>query len=234
MRQGCVQLRLSGRGGCTMSDGRLSRAGWAVWWVLAFAPLVAACVALPFVPGSVPAGFGADGQVDRWGSKWELLVLPAVVAAFAAVMAVWVRRDRRDARSRAAVVMVGLAFLDVIAAWTIAMAFPQLREGLSLSGGSGGLAYPLLGIVLIVLGPILPRLSPNSLVGVRVPGCMDSVRWPLLQRFGGRVSVVGGFIELVACLFWLRGTAASYFTLALMAVTCMTVVAYGRWIARRD
>lgn len=189
---------------------------------------------MSFVSGSVPAHFGIDGQVDRWGSKWELLILPAVVAVFAVVMAVWVRRGRQDARSRAAVVMVGLAFLDVIAAWTIAVAFPQTREGLSLSGESGGLTYPLLGTVLIVLGPILPRLSPNSLVGVRVPGCMDPVRWPLLQRFGGRVSVVGGFIELVACLFWLRGTAALYFTLALMAVTCMVVLAYGRWIARRD
>ncbi len=215
-----------------MSDRKLSRVGWVVWWVLAFAPLVAACVALPFVSGSVPAGFGADGQVDRWGSKWELLILPAAVAMLAIVMAIWVRGSRRNARPRAAVVMVGLAFLDVIAAWTIVMAFPQAREGLSLSG-SVWLTYPLLGIVLIVLGPILPRLSPNSLVGVRVPGCMDPVRWPLLQRFGGCVSVAGGFVELVSCLFWLRGTAALYFTLALMAVICMAVVAYGRWIARR-
>ena len=137
-------------------------------------------------------------------------------------MAIWVRRDRRDARPRAVVVMVGLAFLDVVVAWTIAVAFPQTREGLS-SSGSGWLTYPLLGIVLIVLGPILPRLSPNSLVGVRVPGCMDPVRWPLLQRFGGRVSVVGGFIELVACLFWLRGMAAFYFTLTLMDCFLCTI-----------
>ena len=226
------ELHLPRRDRCTTSDRKLSRTGWVIWWVLAFAPLVAACVALAFVSGSVPAHFGADGQVDRWGSKWELLILPAVVTVFAAAMAIWVRRDRRDARPRAVVVMVGLAFLDVVVAWTIAVAFPQTREGLS-SSGSGWLTYPLLGIVLIVLGPFLPRLSPNSLVGVRVPGCMDPVRWPLLQRFGGRVSVAGGFVELVACLFWLRGTAALYFTLALMAVICMAVVAYGRWIARR-
>ncbi len=29
------------------------------------------------LPDQVPAHFGANGEVDRWGSKWELLILPA-------------------------------------------------------------------------------------------------------------------------------------------------------------
>ena len=81
------ELHLPRRDRCTTSDRKLSRTGWVIWWVLAFAPLVAACVALAFVSGSVPAHFGADGQVDRWGSQWELRILPAVVTVFAAAMA---------------------------------------------------------------------------------------------------------------------------------------------------
>lgn len=30
------------------------------------------------LPDSVPAHFGANGEVDRWGSKWELLILPVL------------------------------------------------------------------------------------------------------------------------------------------------------------
>lgn len=30
------------------------------------------------LPDQVPAHFGANGEVDRWGSKWELLILPAL------------------------------------------------------------------------------------------------------------------------------------------------------------
>lgn len=30
------------------------------------------------VPETIPAHFGANGEVDRWGSKWELLILPVI------------------------------------------------------------------------------------------------------------------------------------------------------------
>ncbi|MCH7321486.1 DUF1648 domain-containing protein [Solibacillus sp. MA9] len=30
------------------------------------------------LPAQVPAHVGANGQVDRWGSKWELLILPVI------------------------------------------------------------------------------------------------------------------------------------------------------------
>lgn len=30
------------------------------------------------LPSEVPAHFGGNGDVDRWGSKWELLILPGI------------------------------------------------------------------------------------------------------------------------------------------------------------
>lgn len=30
------------------------------------------------LPDTVPAHFGVSGEVDRWGSKWELLILPVI------------------------------------------------------------------------------------------------------------------------------------------------------------
>lgn len=217
-----------------VSKGKgLSRVWWVAWWVLAFAPLITACAALPFTSELIPAHFGIDGQIDRWGSRWELLVLPVVVAVFAVVMAVWIRRDGLDARPRSAIVMVALASLDAVSALPIAAALPQVRASLAPLLGSGSLTYPILGVSMVIIGAILPGLEPNSLVGVRVPGCMDSVRWPLLQRFGSRVFVLGGLIELLVCLLWLRGTAAFYFTLALMVAMCVVVLAYGRQVARQ-
>ena len=44
--------------------------------VLMFLPLVITLMILPHLPNQIPAHYGFDGQVDRWGSKYETLVVP--------------------------------------------------------------------------------------------------------------------------------------------------------------
>ena len=51
-----------------------------------FLPLVATLIALPFLPEQIPAHYGFDGQVSRYGSKYESLIIPAITLAFGAAM----------------------------------------------------------------------------------------------------------------------------------------------------
>ena len=46
------------------------------YYVLMFLPLVVVLIALPFLPDKIPAHFGFDNQVTRWGSKYETLLFP--------------------------------------------------------------------------------------------------------------------------------------------------------------
>lgn len=41
------------------------------------------------LPAEVPAHFGATGEVDRWGSKWELLILPIITIALYIFLAIF-------------------------------------------------------------------------------------------------------------------------------------------------
>jgi uncharacterized membrane protein len=45
---------------------------------LAILGVVAGLVALPFLPDEIPVHFGITGEADRWGSRWELLVILGV------------------------------------------------------------------------------------------------------------------------------------------------------------
>jgi len=40
------------------------------------------------LPGEVPAHYNALGEVDRWGSKWELFILPGIGAFILLIMQV--------------------------------------------------------------------------------------------------------------------------------------------------
>ena len=47
--------------------------------ISAFLPLAVTLIWLQFLPDRVPLHYDASGNIDRWGSKWENLLLPGVV-----------------------------------------------------------------------------------------------------------------------------------------------------------
>ncbi len=49
-----------------------------VYFILMFLPLAVILIALPYLPEKIPAHYGFDNQVDRWGSKYEELLFPVV------------------------------------------------------------------------------------------------------------------------------------------------------------
>lgn len=50
--------------------------------VLMYLPLVMALMALPFLPERIPAHYDGMGLVTRWGSPFEVLILPPCVILF--------------------------------------------------------------------------------------------------------------------------------------------------------
>ena len=49
-----------------------------VCYILMYLPLVVALIALLYLPEKIPAHYGFDNQVDRWGSKYEALLFPVI------------------------------------------------------------------------------------------------------------------------------------------------------------
>ena len=94
---------------------------WVLYWTLAVIQLVAVCAAWRLVPDSIPAHWDAAGEIDRWGSKWELLIMPIATVAFAVGMSFVVRRcpDRRVAVGSLLALCAALLCFAAIEAWMI-------------------------------------------------------------------------------------------------------------------
>jgi uncharacterized membrane protein len=54
-----------------------------LYWLLAFLPLIVTGIAFPYYPATIPAHFDSAGQVNRYGSKAELFILPAITLVIA-------------------------------------------------------------------------------------------------------------------------------------------------------
>ena len=67
-----------------LPDGKEASVKWyrKLFYGLMFLPLAMALVSLPFLPDQIPAHYDGAGLVTRWGSPFEVLILPSFVVLF--------------------------------------------------------------------------------------------------------------------------------------------------------
>lgn len=74
-----------------------------------------------------------------------------------------------------------------------------------------------LGVLLIVLGNILPKSQPNAFAGMRLPWTLDDpANWQATNRLSGILMMVGGFAMALAAL--LIGDKAWLFAITALGI----------------
>ncbi len=154
----------------------------------------------------IPVHWGLDGTPDRYGDKWEtLLMLPVLAVGLVGLFAVLPFIDPRGKnlqRSQAPYLVTWVGAMLVMAvvhtAATLAatgVIDPDLGENsLYLKGLS-----VLLGLLFLAIGNVLGKARPNWFMGVRTPWTLSSDRsWDKTHRLGGRLFVAAGLIGVVA------------------------------------
>lgn len=86
-----------------------------------------------------------------------------------------------------------------------------------------------LGLLLVLIGNLLPKLRPNKYIGIRLPWIMnDEIRWAKTHRFGGFAMVICGVVMLVGSLF---ASAPAYTHGVLLLFTIGVILVYS-WIVK--
>jgi len=194
----------------------------------------ATLAALAVFPERVPAHWNAAGEVDRWGSKFEILILPLVQLLLAGGLALWPRFDpSRRGPWRAwpllvaatawvlTLVQLGVLYLT----WTTLQAAPSQAEG-----GLRALLV-VLGLTFALIGNYLPKAPQNWVFGVRTPWTLSSPRaWQVTNRVGGWIFIGLGLAVVATAWWWppewvLWGMMAAL----LLATGYLVVLSYTVW-----
>ena len=92
-----------------MRHGKLWRT---LFYILMGLPLLATLAALLVMPAEIPAHYDAAGNITRWGSKYEMLLLPLItllMGGFLLKVSRWSGRQHQE--NRTAVVAIGCGAL---------------------------------------------------------------------------------------------------------------------------
>lgn len=201
--------------------------------VLMFLPLGLCLIALPFLPEQIPAHYGFNNQVDRWGSKYEVLIFPLITILFGVIMliAAWYasKKEEGGKNNENICLITGICCLALFNAITAYFLYIDLNQVQNLSStviDINQLIFAILSIFMIIVGNIMPKTRLNSMIGLRTKWSMQNETvWKKSQRFGGISFIAAGIvIFIISCLT--RGVTCLIISLGILLVTCVVDVIY--------
>lgn len=217
--------------------------------VSAFLPLATTLIWLQFLPDRVPIHYNFNGAIDRWGSKWENLLLPGVVLLMALLFALadWLGfkaaagDEKKTAHAESnrkvlRVVMVAAALM-----FTVLQAVLLWGEGRAVESGAVQSALPLnrvvavcLGFMILIMGNFMPRTKLNSTLGFRCGWTMyNEVTWQRSNRFSGYAMMIAGALTVLISLLVPDAWAIPVFFAALTLSVIVSLI-YARKVYREE
>lgn len=164
--------------------------------------LVISIIAFGHLPDPMPIHWDIQGRVNGYGSRWVGAFLnPLIMLAVAAMIPVLPKIDPRGRNYE----KFGKSYLTMMNAVITIMFLIHvfaLGSALGMNLPIRRLVPAALGLLLIVIGNVLPRVRPNWMMGIRTPWTLSSDRvWERTHRLGGYLMMGLGVLLVLATPF---------------------------------
>ena len=175
-----------------------------------FLPLIISIIALNYLPDRIPMHYNSNGEVNRWGSKYELLFSSSIGIIIGIINLLCIKyiKNKKNVKAFTAATIIIALTMNVV---TIAILIPPLTHTTNINATiSSKLIFSSVGLSFVVLGNYMPKCKRNNYFGIRTKLTLsDDEIWFKTQRFGGKLFVGFGliltiisFILPVSILFW--------------------------------
>ena len=189
------------------------------------------------LPDQVPVHFGQSGVVDRMGSKYENFIMIAIALGIGIISIADARTNERS--NTKTLLKFGIAAQIFFIGFTLFISLSQLAfdatetyiptvAGFDMSR----IAVIGMGILFMVLGNLMPKITRNSSLGMRLPWIMESDEvWRKTQRLSGYAFLAAGFVVLVGGIL-LNGSVALIFSVCVIGL-CTFICVIGSYVMYR-
>lgn len=197
-------------------------------------PLFYGLLLLPILPESLPSHFNVVGEPDHYTKTLQLiLAMPLGLAALNLLCLFFTLKDPKNQGYNAKYIKVFLYFFMPVLT-NIVMGTIYLK-GLGYNISVSIITSLFVGILFIILGNYLPKITQNYTFGVKLPWTLDDPEnWRKTQRLSAFLFVIGGFILILSGLF------SSYFpslaTVLIFGVIIAILLiptAYSYWLSKK-
>lgn len=180
------------------------------------------------IPNEVPMHFNASGEVDRYGSKMELWLLPLLLNILMYALLKYLpvidpkKQIQKMGNKWLYLRLAITAFMTILSCGIIYISTNTAQ----ISNHGISWVYALIGILFIVMGNYLPATKPNYFVGIRTPWTLENdLVWRKTHRLGGKLFIINGLL-IIASLFLFSPAFNFWFLLGTTIALTIIIFTY--------
>lgn len=220
-------------------------------WIICILTVLSTVFMLFILPDTVPVHFDISGAPDRWGSKFELLILPVVLIVCALTINPMVKSylkkaeesedDKKKAEhlSNAKVLNItGIATMCLFFVMNIVTLYTTYVQA---TPDNNLPEFDILrvvgfvmGVTIVVLGNYMPKTRNNPNIGFRFPWTRyNDITWNKSNRFASYVLMLVGAISAICSLF-VSGALAAFLSILALMIALPIIMIYAYIIYREE
>jgi uncharacterized membrane protein len=190
-------------------------------------------VILPFVyltllwndlPDKVPVHWNIDGEIDRYGNKLELIMIPILLPLL--VYLIFLVVPKIDPKKKLdkmgnklqTIKFLLTTFMSILALFIIYSAKNQTLTNVN---------YILLsiGILYLILGNYFKTIRANYFIGIRTPWTLENETvWKETHKLGGKMWFIGGLVVIISSLTLEKHTNLILFLAITVIITIIPII----------
>jgi uncharacterized membrane protein len=171
-----------------------------IHWIAILAPVIFILIRWNDFPEKVPMHWNAAGEVDDYGRKASVFMVPGIALAIYLLLLFIPRIDPRKKNYD----LFSGAYFTIRLALSLFMGMVSVVITLaSLSYKIDAALIIIVGVLLLLLllGNVFGKIRPNYFVGIRTPWTLNNEEvWMKTHRFTGKIWVAATLVMLV--LIW--------------------------------
>lgn len=191
-----------------------------IMWSISGICLAGTALALQVLPMKVPMHYNAAGVVDRWGSKYECMIMPVIVLLNSLLWhcvilyfekkALRTEDEMEAAHARSNAKSIGIIGIVTAIMHTVIQGALLYASYIGANANTKTQMIDIqkifiiaAGFVCIICGNILPKTRPNYIVGFRVRWSRyNNVTWKKTNQFGAIWMMMAGIVIIGATMIF--------------------------------
>jgi len=200
-------------------------------WLVIILPAVYLAIVWNKLPEKVAMHFDLKGNVDRFGSKNELILMSSVLIFMNAVVYLILTNiyridpKRYAAENKSRLYRIAFAVCVFISAVLCLIIYSSTQGNIKFSTR---LILSGIGLLFAFIGNYMHNLKPNYFAGFRLPWTLENEdNWRKTHLLGGKVWFVGGLVIAVICLLLPpEASMVAFFAIMLVLVFIPAIYSY--------